>query len=234
MMFDPFMFHPSMLILIPAVILAFWAQARVKGTYARYSQLQARKGVSANQVSRALLDMFGLQSVAVERIPGNLSDHYDPRGKVLRLSDSVSGNQSIAAIGVAAHEVGHAIQDKEDYTPLRMRNAIVPVVNIGSMMAMPLFFIGLVMGHGRLVDVGILLFCGVLVFHLITLPVEIDASNRAIALLSKTGYLASDEIDGARKVLNAAAWTYVAATVMAAAQLIRLLILRGSFGGRDN
>ncbi|MEG2185669.1 MAG: zinc metallopeptidase, partial [Cloacibacillus sp.] len=155
------------------------------------------------------------------------TDHYDPRAKVLRLSDSVAGNTSIAAIGVAAHEVGHAIQDKEGYSFLRLRNTIVPVVNIGSMLSMPLFLIGLVMGSLNLLNLGILLFCGVLVFHLVTLPVEFDASARALRLLSETGLLAKDEIGGAKSVLDAAALTYVAALVMTILQLVRLLALRG-------
>ena len=178
-------------------------------------------------MSRALLDKFGLQGIRVERIAGELTDHYDPGAKVLRLSDSVAGNTSIAAIGVAAHEVGHAIQDKEGYAFLRFRNTIVPVVNIGSMLSMPLFLIGLLMGSLNLLNLGILLFCGVLVFHLVTLPVEFDASARALKLLSETGLLAGDEIGGAKSVLDAAALTYVAALVMTVLQLVRLLALRG-------
>jgi len=203
-----------------------WAQFRVKSTFAKYSEVEARKNITADQVSRVLLDEFGLQNIRVERVPGQLTDHYDPAGKVLRLSDAVAGNHSIAAIGVAAHEVGHAIQDKEDYKFMRVRNAIVPVVNIGSAMSMPLFLIGLLMGWMNLLNIGILLFCGVLVFHLVTLPVEFDASSRALKVLSQTGLLASDEIGGARAVLNAAALTYVAALVMTVLQLVRLLALR--------
>jgi Zn-dependent membrane protease YugP len=219
-------FDPTIILLIPALIFSMWAQVRVKGTFAKYSEVDARKNVTADQVSRALLDQFGLQNIRVERIAGQLTDHYDPQAKVLRLSDAVAGNRSIAAIGVAAHEVGHAIQDKEDYTFLRVRNAIVPVVNIGSAASMPLFLVGLIMGWMNLLNIGILLFCGVLVFHLVTLPVEFDASARALKVLSQTGLLASDEIGGARAVLNAAALTYVAALVMTVLQLVRLLALR--------
>ena len=225
-MMYPF-FDPTMVLLIPAMIFSMWAQFKVKGTFAKYSEKNARSGVSADRVSRALLDKFGLTGVRVERISGDLTDHYDPRAKVLRLSDSVAGNTSIAAIGVAAHEVGHAIQDKEGYSFLRLRNTIVPVVNIGSMLSMPLFLIGLVMGSLNLLNLGILLFCGVLVFHLVTLPVEFDASARALRLLSETGLLAKDEIGGAKSVLDAAALTYVAALVMTILQLVRLLALRG-------
>lgn len=205
-----------------------WAQFRVKSAFARYSEIGARRGITADQVSRTLLDKFGLQNVRVERIAGQLSDHYDPSNKVLRLSDSTAGNNSIAAIGVAAHEVGHALQDKEDYAFLRIRNSIVPVVNIGSMLSMPLFIIGLIMGSLNLLNLGIALFCGVLVFHLVTLPVEFDASARALRLLSGTGLLASDEIGGAKAVLNAAALTYVGALIMTVMQLVRLLVLRNS------
>ncbi len=220
-------FDPTMVLLIPAMIFSMWAQFKVKGTFAKYSEKNARSGVSADRVSRVLLDKFGLTGVRVERIAGDLTDHYDPRAKVLRLSDSVAGNTSIAAIGVAAHEVGHAIQDKEGYSFLRLRNTIVPVVNIGSMLSMPLFLIGLVMGSLNLLNLGILLFCGVLVFHLVTLPVEFDASARALRLLSETGLIAKDEIGGAKSVLDAAALTYVAALVMTILQLVRLLALRG-------
>lgn len=224
----PLFYDPTFLLLIPALLFAMWAQFRVKSTFAKYSDIAARRGVTADHVSRTLLDRFGLQNVRVERIAGNLTDHYDPSGKVLRLSDTVSGSNSIASIGVAAHEVGHAIQDKEGYAFLRLRNSIVPVVNIGSMLSMPLFFIGLIMGSLNLLNIGILLFCGVLIFHLVTLPVEFDASARALRLLSDTGLLSSDEIGGAKAVLNAAALTYVAAMVMAALQLLRLVLLRNS------
>lgn len=224
----PLFYDPTFLLLIPALIFSMWAQFRVKSTFARYSEIGARRGITADQVSRTLLDKFGLQNVRVERIAGQLSDHYDPSNKVLRLSDSTAGNNSIAAIGVAAHEVGHALQDKEDYAFLRIRNSIVPVVNIGSMLSMPLFIIGLIMGSLNLLNLGIALFCGVLVFHLVTLPVEFDASARALRLLSGTGLLASDEIGGAKAVLNAAALTYVGALIMTVMQLVRLLVLRNS------
>lgn len=224
----PLFYDPTFMLLIPALLFSLWAQFRVKSTFARYSEMGARRGVTADQVSRALLDRFGLQNVRVERIAGNLTDHYDPSNKVLRLSDATAGNNSIAAIGVAAHEVGHAIQDRDGYAFLRVRNAIVPAVNLGSTLSMPLFIIGLIMGSLNLLNIGILLFCGVLVFHMITLPVEFDASARALRLLSDTGLLAQDEIGGAKAVLNAAALTYVAALVMTVLQLVRLLALRNS------
>ncbi|MBP8683796.1 MAG: zinc metallopeptidase [Synergistaceae bacterium] len=217
----------TIVLLIPAMLFSLWAQFKVKGAFSRYSEVRAASGVTADQVSRVLLDKFGLGNVRVERIQGHLTDHYDPRSKVLRLSDAVSGNSSIAAIGVAAHEVGHAIQDKEGYAFLRIRNSIVPAVNIGSTVSMPLFFIGLIMGYTPLLNIGILLFCGVLVFHLVTLPVEFDASARALKLLSETGLLAGNEVGGAKAVLDAAALTYIAALVMTILQLVRLLALRG-------
>ncbi|MDL2263538.1 zinc metallopeptidase [Synergistaceae bacterium OttesenSCG-928-I11] len=223
---------PTFLLLIPALLLAAFAQMKVKSSFAKYSQIYATRGVSADAVSRILLDNFGLQKVKVERVPGSLTDHYDPRSKVLRLSDSVSGNSSIAAIGVAAHEVGHAIQDKEGYAPLRFRNALVPLANIGSTAAFPLFLIGLFMSMEPLLNIGIILFAGVVAFHVITLPVEFDASARALKLLGNTGTLTKQEIGGAKSVLTAASLTYIAATVMALAQLLRLLILAN--GRRSN
>ena len=225
------MMDPTFLLLIPALILGMWAQAKVQGAYRTYSQVFSRKGLRACDVARSLMDRFGLSGIAIERTPGNLTDHYDPRGKVLRLSEGVHSSPSIAAIGIAAHEVGHAIQDAQDYRPIRLRNAIVPVASLTSWLAFPLFFIGLLMRSPLLMNVGILFFFGVIVFHLVTLPVEFDASARALRLLADTGTLDTDEIGGARAVLKAAALTYVAAAVMAAAQLVRLLLLRGMAGG---
>lgn len=229
----PLFFDPTFMLLIPALLFAFWAQSRVKGAYARYSRVFSRRGTTADEAARVLLNSFDLGNVRINKIPGNLTDHYDPRDKSLSLSQTVYGSSSIAAIGVAAHEVGHAIQDKTGYMPLKVRNAVVPAVNIGSSMAFPLFFIGILFRGQMLMDLGILLFLGVIFFHLVTLPVEFDASSRALRVLADTGLLASDEIGGARSVLRAAALTYVSATVMAFAQLMRLLVLRGMFGGRD-
>jgi len=228
----PFFFDPTFLLLLPALALGIWAQSRVQGAFATYSQVYSRKGARACDVARELMDRFGLASIQIERTPGNLTDHYDPRSKVLRLSEGVYSSPSLAAIGIAAHEVGHAIQDAEDYRPIRVRNAIVPVASLTSWMAFPLFFIGLLMRSPLLMDLGIIFFLGVIVFHLVTLPVEFDASARALRLLADTGTLDTDEIGGARAVLKAAALTYVAAAVMAAAQLLRLVLLRGMVGGR--
>jgi len=223
----PFIFDPTFLLLIPALILAVWAQAKVKSAFQRYSAVEARRGVTAKDAVRIILDSNGLNSVPVERVQGSLTDHYDPRSKKLRLSDSVYGSSSIAAIGVAAHEAGHAIQDANGYVPLRIRNAFVPVAGLGSSLALPLFFLGFLFGTPMLMDAGIIFFSAVLLFHLVTLPVELDASRRALGILSGSGLLAGDEIGGARAVLNAAALTYVAATLMSALQLVRLFLLRG-------
>ena len=226
-MFYPFL-DPTMVLLIPALFLSFWAQMRVKSTFDRFSRVQARGGVTGAQVARMLLDRFGLSSVPVNHVQGNLTDHYDPRDRTLSLSDAVYSSSSIAAIGVAAHEVGHAIQHSEGYAPLMFRNRVAPVVGLVSNMAIPLFFIGLLMRGQFLMNLGIVLFLGAVVFHLVTLPVEYNASSRAITILNGTGALAPDELNGARSVLNAAAWTYVAAALMAVLHLVRLLILRGS------
>jgi Zn-dependent membrane protease YugP len=228
----PLFFDPTFVLLIPAVILAFWAQMKVKTAYSEYSRVLSRKGISGAQAARALLDQFGMYNVPIQRVAGNLTDHYDPRDRTLHLSEGVFNSTSIAAIGVAAHEVGHAVQHQKNYAPLKFRNAVVPVVGVGSSLAFPLFFLGLLFRGPLLMDIGIL-FVGVIIFHLVTLPVEFDASTRAVKLLGDTGILGSDEITGAKAVLNAAALTYVAAAVMAFAQLARLLFLRGMFGHRD-
>lgn len=226
-MMYPF-FDLTMIFLIPALLFSMWAQFKIKSAYSKYSEVRSQNGVTAEIACREMLNRFGLTEVPIERVPGELTDHYDPRAKVLRLSDSVFGSPSIAAIGVAAHEVGHAIQDKEGYSMLRIRNSIVPVVNIGSMLSMPLFFLGMLLGWFNLLNIGIILFCSVLVFHLVTLPVEFDASARALKNLSDTGLLVGGEIKGAKSVLDAAALTYVAALVMTVLQLVRLIVLRGS------
>lgn len=225
-MIYPF-FDPTVIVLIPAILLSLWAQFKVKGAFAKYSEVRAMSGLSAEEVSRRLLDRNGLSGVRVERVPGELSDHYDPRAKVLRLSDSVNASRSIAAIGVAAHEVGHAVQDKENYGFLKFRNAIAPAVQLCSTASIPLFLIGLVIGSLNLLNLGILLFCSVLVFHLVTLPLEFDASARALRMLRETNILSQQEIGGAKAVLDAAALTYVAALVMTVLQLVRLIALRG-------
>ncbi len=219
---------PTMIILIPAVLLSMWAQSKVQSTFNEYSRIAARGNVTADSVARMLLTLYGMSNMPINHVSGNLTDHYDPRNRTLNLSDGVYGNRSIASIGVAAHEVGHAIQHHESYAPLMLRNGIVPAVNVCSTASMPLFFIGLLMGNGMLVNLGIILFAGALVFHLITLPVEINASSRALALLEQTHTLAPDELSGAKKVLTAAAWTYIASALMAVLQLLRLILISRS------
>lgn len=216
----------TMIVLLPAIFLSFWAQMRVKNTFALYSRINSRSGMTAREAARRILDSYGLNAVPIREIAGSLTDHYDPRDRSLSLSQSVYDSTSIAAIGVAAHEVGHAVQHASGYAPLQFRNAIVPLVSITSGAAMPLFFIGLLSASSTMMNLGILLFLGVLVFHLVTLPVEFDASNRALKVLAGNGMMNSQEVAGARKVLSAAAMTYVSATLMAALQLVRLILLR--------
>ena len=219
---------PTMIVIIPALLLSMWAQHKVKSTFDEYSRIPARGNVTADSVARMLLTLYGMANMPINHVAGNLTDHYDPRNKTLNLSDNVYGSRSIASIGVAAHEVGHAIQHHESYSPLIFRNAIVPAVNICSTASMPLFILGLIMGNFMLVNIGIMLFTGALVFHLVTLPVEINASSRALALLEETHTLSADELAGAKKVLTAAAWTYIAAALMALLQLVRLILISRS------
>ena len=223
-----FGFDSSMLILIPAILLSMWAQSQVSSAFSKYSKVRAQGGVTADQVARMLLTRFGLGSMPINRIAGELTDNYNPSNRTLNVSESVYNNPSIASIGVAAHEVGHAIQHSQLYAPLMFRNSIVPVVNIASQASMPLFIIGLAVGNSMLLNLGIILFTGSIIFHLVTLPVELDASSRALKLLQQTGTLTNDELAGARKVLNAAALTYVAAALMSILQLVRLLMIKNS------
>jgi len=218
-------------LIVPPLLLAFYAQARVRGIYAKYSKLGASSGISGAQMAKEILNLGGAGHVPVEETPGQLSDHYDPRKKVLRLSAGVYESKSIAALGIAAHEAGHALQHHTGYAPLNLRNGIYPVANLGSTLAFPLFLIGFFMsrkGPSMLMDIGILLFAGAVLFSVLTLPVEFNASKRAMALLGERGYLKGQELDGARRVLSAAALTYVASTAMAAMQLLRMFLLRQS------
>ena len=211
-------------IVLPAVIFAIYAQMRVSSVYAKYRVVQNARGKTGAEVAREILDMNGLQNVAIERIPGNLNDHYDPRTQVVRLSDSVYANRSIAAIGIAAHETGHAVQHSTKYLPLMFRNSFVPVASFGSGLGPWLAIVGLFFGMPMLVNAGIVLFTAAVAFTLITLPVELNASGRAIRTLEGTGILAAEEITPAKKVLNAAALTYVAAAAVAVANLLRLIM----------
>jgi Zn-dependent membrane protease YugP len=220
-------FDPTFVLLIPAIILAIYAQFKVQSTFSQMSQVRSSRGYTGAQIGRKLLDDSGLSSVGIEQIPGNLSDNYDPRDKILHLSESVYNGDSVAAIGVVAHEVGHAVQDSKAYAPLKIRSGLVPAANIGSQLAIPLFFIGLIFSYPMLMDIGIIAFSLAVAFTIITLPVEFNASRRAITMLSDGMYIEKDEVPLAKKVLDAAALTYVAATAMAVLNLIRLLALRG-------
>lgn len=226
----PFMhyyYDPTYILVIIGAVICMIASANVRHTFSKYSQTGNSRGLTAEQVAARILREAGLGNIPVQRVSGNLTDHYDPRNKVLRLSDSVYGSTSVAAVGVAAHECGHAIQDKADYVPIRLRNAIVPVVNIGSRLSWPVILLGILLGMTRLLHIGILLFAFVLVFQVVTLPVEFNASGRALKILESGGILSGDEMRGARKVLAAAAMTYVTAVVSTLLQLLRLVLLFG-------
>lgn len=215
----------TMLLLIPGLLLGLWAQIKVKSAYAKYGRIATRRGVTAEQVSRDLLSRDGNGNIAIEPIAGELTDHYDPGANVLRLSQGVYGHNSIAAIGVAAHECGHAMQDHHDYGPLKLRTAIVPAVNIGSNLYFPIFLLGLVFSWQPLITVGIICFALTFVFSLVTLPVEFNASHRALSMLAQGGYVDEEELRGVKAVLDAAALTYVAAAISSLLQLVRLLLL---------
>ena len=221
-------------LVLPCILLSLWASANVNSTFKRYSGQYSRRGLTGAQAAERVLRSNGVTNVRIERVSGNLTDHFDPRSNVIRLSDNVYGNTSTAAIGVACHEAGHAVQYAQDYAPIRIRSAVIPATNLGSKLAMPLILLGLLIGFKGdlsyfLVYLGIGWFGLSLVFQLVTLPVEFDASRRAMAAIAQSELLTEEEQRGARKTLSAAALTYVAATAVALSQLLRLLIL---FGGR--
>jgi Zn-dependent membrane protease YugP len=225
-----FFFDPLYLILaLPGLLLGLWAQARVKGTYNKFSKVRTTRNASGAEIARYLLDQQGLQDVRIEEVQGFLSDHYDPRTRVLRLSPDVYRTPSVAAAGVAAHEMGHALQHSVGYGPLRLRGAIIPAVQFGSMLGPILFIIGFLLNFTSLAWLGVIFFAAAVVFSLITLPVEFDASKRAKALLNQSGVMSAQELQGVDKVLDAAALTYVAAAVAAIGQLLYyVLLLTGS------
>lgn len=221
-------FDPTMIILIPTIILTLYAQNKVNSNFNKYLRIPTKKGYTGLQVARLLLDQNGLKDIPIELTRGKLSDHYDPGKKVLRLSGEVYRGNSIASVSVAAHEVGHAIQHANDYTPLILRNKVFPIAKFGSSAAWIFIFVGLLIpSMGSLMDVGIILFATAVLFQIITLPVEFNASSRALDLLDGNGVLLSNEEQGAKKVLSAAALTYVAAMASGIAQLLRLLLIRG-------
>ncbi len=224
-------FDPTFVLLIPALILAFWAQWKVQSTYQRMSRVRAANGMTGREMALAIMRRNGISDVAVEEVGGVLSDHYDPRVKRVRLSPGNYEGASLASIAVAAHEVGHVLQHQQGYAPMAVRSAIAPVAGFAQTLAFPLFLIGLFIPKGGglfMMDLGILFFSGAVLFQLVTLPVEFNASRRALAQLTETGSVAPQEVAGAKQVLDAAAWTYVAAAAMAALQLIRLILIRDS------
>ncbi len=226
------MFWPldgTIILLIPAIALSIYAQFAIRSAYSKWSKVRSAVGMTGRKVAENLLRQNNIYDVQVEPVAGSLTDHYDSRAKKIRLSENVYNSSSLAAIGVAAHETGHAIQHATAYAPLNIRQAIFPVASIGSQWGFWLFLIGMfISSFDFLMDIGILLFAGAVLFQIVTLPVEFNASSRAMAQLSNGGYLRTDEIAGAKKVLNAAALTYVAAAAMAVLQLIRLLLIRGN------
>jgi Zn-dependent membrane protease YugP len=232
------------ILMIPAIVLSLYAQWKVTATFRKYAEVRNRRGLTGADVAQAILSghgtdagvsaeqaplvRAGVMGVKLEAVPGELSDHYDPSAKVLRLSEPVYGSASIAAVAVAAHEAGHALQHAVSYPALGLRSVTVPIANVGSMLAFPIIIVGMLIGHARLaIDIAILLYLGVVAFTVITLPVEFNASARALRVLANGGYLYEDEIPGARAVLQAAALTYVAATVSAILMLLRLFLMRG-------
>jgi hypothetical protein len=230
MFFDPLYF----IILSPALLLMIWAQVKVHSAFRKYSQVGTSSGLTGGQVAMEILRANGIHDVRVEEVGGFLSDHYDPTKKVLRLSPNVYESRSTAAIGVAAHEVGHAIQHAKNYAPLALRSALVPAVQIGSFIWMPLFMLGMFIGSLQLGMLGLVAFGAVAVFQLVTLPVEFDASGRAIAEVQRLGIVRGEELVGAKRVLNAAALTYVAAAVQSLLTILYFLIQLGFLGRRDD
>lgn len=228
MYYSPYYMDPWYIPVIIAGILSIIASVRVNSTFKKFSKMHTGRNITGEQAARRILDSNGLYDVRVERISGNLTDHYDPRSNVIRLSDSVHSSTSVAAVGVAAHEAGHAVQHATAYKPIKIRNSVVPVANIGSMAGPYLVILGILMSSQSLAYAGIVFFSMAVLFQLVTLPVEFNASHRAIRILSNEGYLESTEVPAVKKVLGAAAMTYVAAAAVSIMQLLRLLMLVGS------
>lgn len=226
---------PTYVLVLIGVVLSLLASARVKSTFAKYERIRNSAGLTGRDAAERILHGAGIYDVRIERVSGNLTDHYDPRNKVLRLSDSTYHSMSVSAVGVAAHECGHAIQHAVNYAPIRWRGALVPVANFGSTIAWPLIMIGLFItgdSSSLLINLGIIAFSFAVLFHLVTLPVEFNASNRAIRILGSNGMMSQEEVGSVKKVLGAAALTYVASAATAILQLLRILILTG--GRRDD
>ena len=234
MFFGLFWGDTTILVLIPAMIFAFWAQIRVNSTFKKYARVSSRRGLTGAEAARRVLDANGLRHITIERVHGHLTDHFDPTAGVIRLSDSTYASTSVAAIGVAAHEAGHAVQHAVGYVPIKVRSAIIPLTRFGSFLAMPLFLIGLLLGGGSYLGygigtifmvTGILFFSFSTLFQLVTLPTEFNASARAMKALEDGGLLAADELPGAKATLSAAAMTYVAALASSLASLLRLILI---------
>lgn len=217
--------YTYLVFVLPALLIALVAQIKVKTTFRKYAKVMNARGLSGAEVAAKILSSNGVLDVAVQRVSGNLTDHFDPTARVIRLSQSVYDSHSVAAVGVAAHEAGHALQYAENYFPIRLRAAIIPITKVGSALSWPLIILGLVFSFGLLVNLGIILFSVVTLFQLVTLPVEFNASRRALNILQQQGILAPEELGGARKVLTAAAMTYVAALLVSVMQLLRLIAL---------
>lgn len=229
MFYPGFYFDTTYLILIPAVIIAFWAQSKIDSAYKKYRSVRTVSGITGSEVARSILDGAGLFDVRVERYGKHLGDHYDPSSRIIRLSPEVYDGDTVAATGIAAHECGHAIQHQSHYAPLVLRTRIAPIVNIGSNLSIWLFMIGIFFGNPLFANIGIVFFSGAVIYQLVTLPVEFNASTRALSILKTRTFLYGDELKGAQKVLDAAAMTYVAATLMAISQLIRLIALNNRY-----
>lgn len=225
------MFDPTIVLVLIGALISMWASGRVQSTFQKYSRVRSMSGMTGAEAAKRLLHSQGIYDVTVQAVRGNLTDHYDPRTKTVNLSEAVYSQTSVAAIGVAAHECGHAMQDNVGYAPLKLRGVFVPVANFGSKLSWPLILIGLLLGASSFLQIGIWMFTLAVLFQLITLPVEFNASGRAVRLLGDVGILQGEEVDQTRKVLGAAALTYVAAAAASILQLLRLVIL---FGGRRN
>ena len=228
MMYYPMYFDPTYVLVLIGVVICMIASAKMNSTFNKYTRVRSHSGMTGRDAAEQILHREGLYDVRIEHISGNLTDHYDPRNKTLSLSDSVYGSTSVAAVGVAAHECGHAIQHAKSYAPLSIRSALVPIANFGSMLAWPVILIGLLFNtrsSGLIIDIGILLFSAAVLFQLVTLPVEFDASRRALVMLRTQGILADDELRYTRRVLKSAALTYVASAAAAILQLLRIILI---------
>lgn len=235
-MFFPFYFDPTYILVIIGLAISGIASTYVNSTFSKYDEVHSKLGYNASEITRYLLDYANLENVDIDRVKGDLTDHYDPENKVLRLSDATNDSTSVAAIGVAAHEAGHALQDRDNYLFLRIRAALVPVTRIGQTAAFPILLLGLFIGAGSgqtLINLGLILFSLTFLFQVITLPVEFNASNRAISILESEQILSGEELDGARKVLRAAALTYIAAAIASFLNVLRIFLLFGGRGRRN-